>query len=145
MAWSTICPRLPLPGNRLILGAALSTAAILALSLGAQSGSTGLRVEATLRDGKAASGSLLPDQLAFQAVTDSGAVVPVKLGANPDWALTRTVLEISWSADDRVYVIRALNWTGEVSALRGALPVRSAAGTFEPLALAEVTHLVITQ
>ncbi len=74
-------------------------------------------VEARLLNGQKVTGTLVAESVEFNAISSSGEVVSVKVKKPPDWSTVKLACEIVWLPEKRVFVVRDLAWTGELSRL----------------------------
>jgi len=126
------------PGKMALLAVGMAFAAI---HTGHAERAPGFAVSATLRNGRTIEGKILAESLAFDAFSPSGQRVRVAVEKPPSWAAGVPACEIEWSAERKLYVIRAVAWTGELLRLWERLAVTENNGAAVTVAGTEVRSI----
>ena len=81
--------------------------------------------EADLKDGQCVTGTAGPKDIPFEATVADGKTVKINMGSpggdDPKWAWT-----IEWQPARKLYVIRCMGWTGEVTKIWDTLELAPA-------------------
>ena len=74
-------------------------------------------IKAEFLNGEELTGTIESESVEFEAVTPSGDVVNVTVKKPPEWSKAALACAIEWNPKKKVFIVRDMAWTGEVTRL----------------------------
>jgi hypothetical protein len=72
-------------------------------------------IKAEFQNGEELTGTINSESVEFEALTPSGEVVNVTVKKPPEWSKAALACEIEWNPKKKLFIVRDMAWTGEVT------------------------------